>query len=157
MEIWDYTISMAIWDYTRAFKSFFSHRCSSGKNSKKSEIRKRKDVCQMSLWIILLQNLGKFWINWLIFESEIRKMMIFLPFKKMIWGYESSTGTEIWNFPGLPPESIILIHNLEYFTPLERQTCISTWYGRILQGPVICHCSHVQLVKKHTGVSRSQV
>lgn len=82
--------------------------------------------------------------NWLIFEPEIRKMMISLPFKKMIWGYESSTGTEIWNLPGLPPESIILVHNLEYFTPLKRQTCISTWYGRILQGPVICHCSHIK-------------
>lgn len=66
----------------------------------------------------------------------------------MIWGYKSSTGTEIWNFPGLPPESIILVHNLEYFTLLKRQTCIGTWYGRILQGRVICHCSHIELVKK---------
>lgn len=143
---------MANWDYTGAFKSLCSHCCSYGKKSKKSEIRKRKDVCQMSLWIMLLQNLWNFKLqcvsNWLIFEPEIRKITISLPFKKMIWGYEPSTGTEIWNFPGLPPESIILVHNLEYFTPLKRQTCISTWYGRILQGPVICHCSHIKLVKQ---------
>lgn len=66
----------------------------------------------------------------------------------MIWGYKSGTGTEIWNLPGLPPESIILVHNLEYFTLLKRQTRICARYGRILQGPVIGHRSHIELVKK---------
>lgn len=76
----------------------------------------------------------------------IKNHQAFLPLQKVVWRNKPSTGVKIQGFLCLPPEHIILVNYLKYFTLFKGQACISTRNGRVLQGAVICHGSHIQLL-----------